>query len=125
MAGDAIDASLGAALTLSTMAAAGLGNAISDMVGLNAAEKRERESVCVLVHPLCTKVVAFKWFSLKIWDFMRQVGIAAGDTIEGLMLRIGLPSAGLTASQMMTKGPKRVHLGTFIQRSSQFTPFAT
>jgi len=32
MAGDVIDASLGAALALSTMAAAGLGNAVSDAV---------------------------------------------------------------------------------------------
>jgi hypothetical protein len=32
MAGDVIDASLGVALALSTMAAAGLGNAVSDVV---------------------------------------------------------------------------------------------
>lgn len=52
MAGDAIDASLGAALALSTMAAAGLGNAISDVVSLNAIKKRVRKSVCVLAHPV-------------------------------------------------------------------------
>ena len=41
VAGDAIDASLGAALCLSTMAAAGLGNLFSDVVGIAATDQIE------------------------------------------------------------------------------------
>jgi hypothetical protein len=59
---------------------------------------------------------------VSLRGFLLQVGIAAGDSIESLMLRIGLPSAGLTASQMMTKGPKRVHLGENLSRSPQLPP---
>lgn len=38
MAGDYIDATLGAAFTLSTMAAAGLGNMVSDVAGIFCAD---------------------------------------------------------------------------------------
>jgi hypothetical protein len=41
------------------------------------------------------------------------------------MLRIGLPAAGLTAAQLTTNGPKRVHLGPWERAKppSFLTPF--
>ena len=44
MAGDYIDATLGSALLLSTMAAAGLGNLISDIAGIFCADAIEERA---------------------------------------------------------------------------------
>jgi hypothetical protein len=44
VAGDYIDASLGAAFCLSTMAAAGLGNLVSDVAGIFCADAIERRA---------------------------------------------------------------------------------
>lgn len=69
MAGDMIEANIGATLALSTMAAAGIGNMFSDVIG-----------------------------------------IAATDSIEQLCDKLGLPSAGLTASQICSASARAVHV---------------
>lgn len=69
MAGDMIEASIGATLALSTMAAAGIGNMFSDVIG-----------------------------------------IAATDAIEQVCEKLGLPSANLTAAQLLSQGARTCHV---------------
>ena len=78
VAGDRIDETFGAAFTLSTMAAAGLGNTLSDVIGVGASGYIEQTAMKVLPGPGLTRTQASSSSARLVGQLAQALGIAVG-----------------------------------------------
>ena len=84
LAGDAIDKSIGVTLGISTLAAAGFGNLLSDVVGIGAGDVIDRYSEKIIGKPK-TKALSLEQLALRSCRIVKTWATIIGITVGCLL----------------------------------------